>query len=190
MQAWAAGLVPLGAAMQDRMDRLLADSEGRVRVLVTLQPGLLSLEALEPFAEACRCADGISWWLRLHPMARADAPVVEKLMRDWGARQWNIDDASDLPLPALLAASDVHATHSSSAVLEAAALHVRSVVWSGYGGELFQESSDPGLLAVATEPESFVRALAPRAGRETAQDSGGSMPELRRALATFLESLK
>lgn len=193
MQAWAAGLVPLGDAMQVRMDRLLADSRGRVRVLVTLQPGLLSADALGPFIDACRMAPDVAWWLRLHPMAFADAPVVEKLMRESQVLHWNIADASDLPLPALLAASDVHATHSSSAVIEAAALGVPSVVWSAYGGELFKDTTQAGLLCVAAQPEPFVRALVARPSVTARASSGGaaeSMPQLRRTLATFLESLE
>ena len=193
MQAWAAGLVPLGDAMNERLSQMLTDAQGRVRVLVTLQPGLLTPESLRPFIEACSSATNVAWWLRLHPMARSDAPSVEELMQGLKVEHWNVSDASDLPLPAVLAVSDVHATHSSSAVIEAEVLDVPSVVWSAYGRDLFEATVAPRLLKVTLTGESLVQALGPRpanVARSPMGEAVESMPQLHEALATFLGSLQ
>jgi len=66
-------------------------------------------------------------------------------------RAVDIDECTDLPLHALLSHTDVHLTHSSSTVIEAAQFGVRSVVTSAYGAELFTPAIDAGMANVALD---------------------------------------
>ena len=164
LQAWAAGSMKLPAAMQTRLDHLLQAAQGRQRVLVTLQPGLTHADALAPLLQAWRLQPEMSWWLRLHPMALAEGPRIQALAQAHGLASFDIETATALPLPALLARAHVHTTHSSSTVIEAQTLGLASVVWSEYGAELAQEQVSAGVATLALDGRSLVEALgrAPR----------------------------
>lgn len=164
LQAWAEGSMHLPAAMQVRLDRLLLAAEGRQRVLVTLQPGLTHADALAPLLQAWKLRPKVTWWLRLHPMALAEGPTIQALAQAHGLENFDIETATALPLPALLAQAHVHATHSSSTVIEAQTMGLTSVVWSGYGAELAQDQLAAGAACVALEGAALVDALtqAPR----------------------------
>jgi hypothetical protein len=159
LQAWAAGSMKLPAAMQTRLDHLLLAAQGRQRVLVTLQPGLTHADALAPLLQAWILKPEMSWWLRLHPMALAEGPRIQALAQAHGLTSFDIETATALPLPALLAQAHVHTTHSSSTVIEAQTLGLASVVWSEYGAELAQEQVTAGVATLALDGRSLVDAL-------------------------------
>lgn len=124
-----------GAALNAaRALRLRADR--RQVVLVTLQYGLGASEQLEPLAALLREAgDRFAFWVRLHPLMLDRREAIRALLASAG--RCELDAPTDLPLPALLPCVDVHLTHSSSVVIEAAQFGVRSVLTSAYGIELF-----------------------------------------------------
>jgi hypothetical protein len=157
--AWRAGRIGLDEHGAARLQQLCAAAGGRPCVLVTLQPNVLSAAALAPLLEAFSARPDVAWWLRLHPMAWADRGAVESLLRERSVDCWNIDDATALPLPALLAVATAHATHSSSVVVEAGLLGVPSLVWSTYGAELFADAITQGSALAVTDGAAFVAAL-------------------------------
>jgi hypothetical protein len=160
LDAWRAGEIDIDTTMHAEADRLLQASAGRTRVLVTLQVNLSSAAALAPLLGVIEASPETVWWLRLHPMALADQPLVEEKLRACKARHWNIAQATALPLPVLLRHADIHATHSSSTVVEAAALGVPSIVWSEYGAELFADMIASGSAEVVRDAAQFAAALA------------------------------
>lgn len=159
LQAWSEGSMKLPEQMQKLLNDLLLSAKGRRRVLVTLQPGLTHADALEPLTQAWRLHPEMSWWLRLHPMALAEGPAIRALAQAHGLQSFDIDTATALPLPALLAQAHVHATHSSSTVIEAEAIGLSSVVWSKYGAELMEEQMITGAAVLALNGSSLVEAL-------------------------------
>jgi hypothetical protein len=185
LDAWRAGEIDIDATMRADADRLLQASAGRTRVLVTLQVSLCSAEALAPLLGAMQASPETAWWLRLHPMALADRPLIEELLRDCRARHWNIAQATALPLPVLLRHADIHATHSSSTVVEAAAMGVPSIVWSEYGAELFADVIASGSAEVAGDAAQFSAALTSLSRRRSSSEA----PPDRRiaALNTLLQ---
>lgn len=160
MQAWKLGHMQLPPAMQARLQDLLQRAQDRQRVLVTLQPGLTHAEALAPLLQAWKLKPAVSWWLRLHPMALGEGAAIAALAQACGVDSFDIDTATALPLPALLAQAQVHTTHSSSTVIEAQSVGLPSVVWSGYGGELSAEQVASGDATVALDGPALVQALA------------------------------
>lgn len=181
LEAWRSGEIAIDETMRGDADRLLQASTGRTRVLVTLQINLASPAALAPLLAAIEALPDVAWWLRLHPMALADQPLIEEMLRDCRARHWNIAQATALPLPVLLRHADVHATHSSSAVVEAAAFDVPSIVWSGYGAEFFEDMIASGTAELARDAAQFARALA----RLSARRSARAMPAPDRRIAAL-----
>jgi hypothetical protein len=103
-------------------------------VLVTLQWGIADRTFLLPLLRLIRDAGGrFSWWLRLHPVMRGRRDEVRALLDEHGLEHVLLDQPTELPLPALLQQADIHLTHSSSAVLEAASLGVGSIITGGSG---------------------------------------------------------
>lgn len=176
LQAWTSGSMKLPADMQDQLNRLLLAAQDRPRVLVTLQPGLTHPEALAPLLQAWSLRPRVSWWLRLHPMALAEGPAIQALAQAHGLECFDIETATSLPLPALLAQAHVHATHSSSTVIEAQTVGLSSVVWSEYGAELAQAQVTEGAATQAKDGASLVAALlgAPRPQHLSGNDACSS----------------
>jgi len=129
--------------------RLRERAARRPVVLVTLQFGLGNDEQIEPLRRLiARTHDRFAFWIRLHPVMAARREEVRASLR--GAGAFELDAASDLPLHAVLPACDVHVTHSSSTVIEAAQCAIPSLITSAYGAELFTPIVDAGAAVVET----------------------------------------
>jgi hypothetical protein len=159
LHAWRNGAIQLGGKDQKKLDSLLDASSGRKRVIVTLQPYLCNFEGLGPLLQTWRQYKEIHWWLRLHPVAYNDGVALRQLLKENGVQYFDIDITTTLPLPILLSHADVHATHSSSTVIEAATLGIGSIVWSKYGAELFDDILQRGSACLALDAEAFRNAI-------------------------------
>jgi len=136
-------------------------ASGRPIVLVTLQFGLGNDEQIEPLRRLiARAHDRLAFWVRLHPVMAARREEVRAALGDVGA--FELDAASDLPLHALLQACDVHVTHSSSTVIEAAQCAVPSLITSAYGAELFTPIVDAGAAVVEIGDDDVIDAALER----------------------------
>jgi hypothetical protein len=112
-------------------------ADGRKVVLVTLQYGLNAQEQLEPLVALLREAGaGLAFWVRLHPAMLEQRERIREILSSSGC-PYDLDLPTDLPLPALLRQVDVHLTHSSSTVIEAAQFGVHSVLTAPFGAEVF-----------------------------------------------------
>lgn len=162
MEAWRTGAMRLQGQAQQLLDQLQADAGGRPAVLVTLQPHLTSPAALAPLLQTWQRQPDVAWWLRLHPLAADDRAAIEELLVSHGVSHWNIEAATALPLPILLREAAMHATHSSSTVIEAELLDIPSVVWSDYGEQLFEAHIRRGAAIRVTDGDGFLHALTDR----------------------------
>jgi sugar phosphate isomerase/epimerase len=68
------------------------------------------------------------WWLRLHPCRLHEREEIRSVLTERGLHNVLLDQATDLPLYALLRHMDVHLTEWSSVLLEAESFGVPSVV--------------------------------------------------------------
>ena len=87
------------------------------------------------------------FWVRLHPMMLNEREAVRAALGD--AARFVLDEPTDLPLHALFPLVEVHLTHSSSTVIEAAQSGIRSVISSAWGAELYSEYTRSGFAEVA-----------------------------------------
>ncbi len=145
LQVWRQGVQWPGVAdVRDQAARLRQAAQGRRIVLVTLQVGLSDAQQLDPLVELLSKPDPrLYFWVRLHPAMHKDRQLIRARLGVPTA--YELDGSTDLPLFALLAHTDVHMTHSSSAVIEAAQFGVRSVITSAFGAEYFQTQLKTGL---------------------------------------------
>ena len=68
------------------------------------------------------------WLVRLHPTQHTHKESVRRLLLTRGIKEFEIDRATDLPLPALLRHADILVTATSTTVIEANAFGVPSIV--------------------------------------------------------------
>lgn len=117
-----------------------------VHVLVTLQ-GLGLSEVVRQ--AITRSSTESFWWVRLHPAMMAERETIREILQKTGNANVNLDDASDLPLYALLRHIDVHLTEWSSTVIEADSFGVPSVICHDEGARLYAEYVASGSAVTA-----------------------------------------
>lgn len=104
------------------------------------------------------------WWVRAHPVAPGTAHAVAKVAAERGLTNVTCDDATTIPLYALLCLSDVHVTAYSSTVLDAKALGVASVIIDETGEMIFSDEISSGwAFPAATGDASAIVAAASQA---------------------------
>ncbi len=163
---------------------------------------LVSLTWSSGWSEALRAivsAAPPSWafWIRLHPLMHAErASVVawcaeksaEKsaVKSTKGGATLEVEGASDLPLPVLLQHADVHLTHNSSVVQEAAAVGKPSVVIDDRALDVYTQEIESGIAVYAKTTEGAIEALR-RATSETTEERPSEWARLQRAIAELLD---
>lgn len=165
MSVWQDGADWPGVTALREQAQALRDRAGeRIRVLVTLQYGLDPSEQIEPLARLLRARDSrLAIWVRLHPAMLERREEIRSILG--AAGECELDEPTDLALQSILPLAQVHLTHSSSAVIEAAQFGVRSVVTSRYGAELFGPLSQAGWIRVETgAPSTLADVLVSLAG--------------------------
>lgn len=159
--SYCAGLEP--ASVDPRFAGFPGDAGGRARVLVTLQPPETIYEPgrlLPAFVvdAMSRLSDRCEWWIRFHPLMRRNDDAIRAHFAGRPVRL-EFDAANALPLHLLLRGADLNMTHSSSTVLDAARVGVRSVVWSKLGEEFLAEAIASGAAVPAGTAGSMEEAL-------------------------------
>jgi hypothetical protein len=145
LESWLSAGTAAVKEYDARIGELQRQARARHHVLVTLQFGLAFETFLKPLAElALRAGPDWRWWIRLHPAILGLGPEIHRRLNDFGMANFDLDNASSLPLYALLRHMDLHMTYSSSVVLEAAAFGVPSFVCGTAGEELFPQQVASG----------------------------------------------
>ena len=153
VEAWKAGWLLGTESARGEMQALRAARKVPLHALITLQPGLMGAENLKTALDAMATNPDVFWWVRVHPASLDKTAAVTALL-DQTSGNYNIVDATRLPLYALLENVDVHLTHSSSTVIEAAQFGVPSLLWSTYGEELFMPYVQSGAASVGTSAQA------------------------------------
>lgn len=167
--SWLSADGPAVKKCDAQIGELQRQAPARRHVLVTLQFGLAFETFLQPLAElARRAGPEWRWWIRLHPAILDLGPEIRRRLNDCGMTTFDLDNASSLPLYALLRHMDLHMTYSSSVVLEAAAFGVPSFVCGTAGEELFPQQVLSGearrLRLESAEPHDLESFIQMRAG--------------------------
>ena len=186
VSAWRAGWIPDSGAQTTRMSKLKGQQTTQHHILVTLQPGLSSPEELGGLLAAMRKLKDCFWWIRLHPTATGELPSIATML-DSTEAAFNIGDATECPLYAMLSNVDLHVTHSSSTVIEAAQFNVPSVIWSGYGADLFRDEIAAGYAAATGSDEDLAVTIKKALSRGSNSCHQASGIQLQRTIQVILE---
>ncbi len=187
LEMWRKGTAPSFSTIKQRAEELYHLAGGRQIALVTLQAGLSPEQQLEPLRELVVLSGRRwVWWVRLHP-AMSQTPDSIRALLECESSSVEVTIPSELPLYAVLPHADVHVTHSSSTVLEAALFGLRSVITSPYGAELYPREIAEGAAVVADKgAAACLTAMASQAaGRAHVETSA---PEFPASLDSLLSS--
>jgi hypothetical protein len=100
-----------------------------------------------------------TWWIRLHPLMTRERAAI----RSWCASEMpgraDVDAATDLPLPLLVEAADVHVTHNSTVIQEAARLGTPSVAIDARAIDVYADELASGWAVFAGDTPAIVEAV-------------------------------
>ena len=99
------------------------------------------------------------WWIRLHPCSMQKKDEINKILIDSKLINFDIDNATDFPLYALLRHMDLHITQSSAAVFEAESFGVPSIVTSYDAKSYFSKQILKGTAIYANNAETIKKIL-------------------------------
>jgi hypothetical protein len=100
-----------------------------------------------------------AWWIRLHPLMAGDLSAVRSWCETNAGERARVDEPTELPLPLLLEAADVHVTHNSSVVQEASQLGTLSIVIDRRALDVYADELRSGWAVFADEPRAILAAI-------------------------------
>jgi hypothetical protein len=115
----------------------------------------------------------LKWLIRLHPLHSNLLKVVRENLETRKVKDYDMDQASRLPLPFLLPNIAVHVTGNSSVVLEALYAGKPSIVIDHYGLEYYADLIAAGNVSAAFDPRQLAQALHSAVSRAPAPYTAG-----------------
>jgi len=146
----------ISAYYTSQIEKISGFLASRIKILLTLQPGISNHGIPYRLIKIIDKSPSDWYWLiRLHPGMLQERENVKKLMAGCSHKRFNIDDATDLPLPSILKKVDIHVTFYSSTIIEAQRYGIPSIVLSDMGKEIYMEQFKSGWLGVAYDEISL-----------------------------------
>jgi len=158
-RVWMQPGVAVAEAMQARLAKLKQRHGASRHILVTHTWGHTDEDWLAILNAMAASSDDLVWWVRLHPMQISQRERFRKELRCAGVRRFELDAATDYPLPLLLDHMDANVTESSSTVLEAATVGVPSVITTRHGADLFGAELGAGRSRFAADSDGILAAI-------------------------------
>lgn len=155
LQRWRNERDPIVARYVEEARKLRSVDSNKTHVLVCLTWGVPEGETTKLLDAAKLCGPSTIFWWRLHPVFAHRSAEFARVVASHGLDSSQVEQATNLPLFALLRAADVTLAHSSTTIREAAEFGVPSIVTSDYGAELHADLVQRGFVIHATEPRSI-----------------------------------
>ena len=125
----------------------------KINLLVTHQ----GIKLPKWFIEIIKCAPpNYKWFIRLHPQPKRSMRNIDDIMTAEKNENVDIENATELPLMALLERIDIHVTLWSSTVLEAKQFDVPSIVIHENGKDFFKNEIENGDVKMALSRTQFM----------------------------------
>ena len=130
---------------------------GAVKViLVTLQVEA----AVEPLVKIIKSSpEHWRWWLRLRWNMFDKQKQLEQMLNETGKSNYEIEQASRLPLYALMQKADAHVTWWSTCAIEATAFGLRTILIHENGLDAFRKQVERGEMVFAENTDAVLKSL-------------------------------
>lgn len=160
LDRWRDGTFPIASQYRDAFLDMKASHPATAHILVTLQYGFSSEDHLQTLLMAMKQSPSAwHWWIRLHPMMTNDKAEIEAVLARHHITNYEMDQATGLPLYAVLPNADVHVTLHSAVVIEAESFNVPTVIISETGSVHFQNQIRSGAAVAAYDPDAIINAI-------------------------------
>lgn len=107
----------------------------------------------------CKEEYNIFVWARTHPSRMRQKILLKNILQENNLHNVNVDQATDLPLYAILRNVDVHITEFSSTVLEAEQFGVPSVITNVTGEKYYQNQINSGAAIYINSLDELILAV-------------------------------
>lgn len=137
-------------------------------------------------------ADSSCWWIRIHPTQWDERERVRDLLRSYKITNFELDSATEFPLPALLRHTDVHITATSSSVREAESFDVPSVITHNDGAYYHSKQIASGIAVQVFTTEDLLKGIEDhvRKKRQAQQRQSASFHDNQEIINNFLTMFK
>ncbi len=151
---------PIPAYFKLQVNNIMKIKGKSVNILLTLQPSF-AYGLLDIFKEAISLSPpSWYWWVRLHPGMRKEQDEIIYKLSELHVSNFNVEEASELPLYGLLPEMDVHVAATSTTVIEAAQFGVPSVLTGTDASDYYPDLISSGFAVTAFTPEHLIKAIA------------------------------
>ena len=188
LESWRDSNSPQRAWFEPFLQKYLVRPEGKVRILVTLQP--ICYPPAWFFAYLKKNSSRFDVWIRLHHTMIEKQRDVEKLIKLYELTDANLMEATELPLPGVLLLSDIHITLFSSVVIEAAQFHVPSIVMDPDHAHYYDSYLADGKCYTAFSEEELDRVLAAIPLRDSTQPIDQPARNNRDVISAFVQEIE
>lgn len=184
---WVSYLTDRSGDLVARLRAAKTRTGADIHLLLTPSWGLAEHET-EKLIAAVQLGAEVQWWLRLHPTQVGRREAIKQQLADRGIANVEVDLATDMPLPLVLAEIDANITPDSSTVLDAAAVGVPSVVTTAHGAAVFAEQIARGQACFADDPADILAAALRLAQAGRIGFGTSSVSDERRRKAAFADA--
>jgi hypothetical protein len=143
-------------AYDSRISRIKKTESKPIHILYTLQLEMIPEWVLRAISQS---SVDCFWWIRIHPTQVHQRERVLELIKKHNLKNVELDEATALPLYALLRHMDVHVTAWSTTVIEASIFGVRSIVIHEFGVDLFEKQIRSEVAISAFNPNDLVQGV-------------------------------
>jgi hypothetical protein len=193
LERWRAGNDETVRAYDGMLRALKESSKRKVQILYTLNGSTKEeIKTIVDIIDAVNKSDiDAHFWIRLHPIALDQKARVRRTLEESGLRNVDVENATTLPLYALLRHMDVHVTEFSSVVIEAQSFGVPSV--TGEQGVIwFPSQVADGWAVMARSLPEWVSGIRLQLGRRRNLPAGDGRLEVssRQAVDSLLHLVR
>lgn len=111
-------------------------------------------------------SDFFHWWIRIHYGQLNERETVRNLLKKHNINNFDLDLATDLPLPALLRHTDLHITNCSATIIDAEYFSVPSIFTDENGIEFIEKEIASGMAVYAHTTEELQNAIRVQLGKK------------------------
>ena len=130
------------------------------------------------------------WFIRLHPQPKRSLRNIDDIMIDGQNDNVDIENATEIPLMALLERVDMHIALWSSTVLEAKQFGVPSIVIHENGQDLFGREIKDGTVKIAFSRRKLEEAISSFKNQKAHQYLSREITPSNKALSELFELIK
>lgn len=157
-------------------------------ILYSIQPVLFDDIFPSYLLEAMKQTKEFTWFLRLHPRQKDIVPEIISLLNKHNISNYNIEEATSLPLPLILQNTQINITLFSGTTIEAALMGVKTILIDPRGLEQFPELIENmmAIPCITKDTNELIKGIYNNMRKPKIEEVGKSVPTFKKVIPTLL----